>query len=101
MPTRSSPPWLLVPLTQTEIRARDDRWRVSVARIRTGVVAGRMRRGSGNAHTCAWSLFRTREQYDACAARDSLRFVDPLMFVQVRKEFHDAFDRHQPTDAPL
>lgn len=97
---RPQTPFLLTPQTRTEIRAHDDRWRVCIARVGAGLVTGRMRRGSGNVHTDGWSLFRTREQFDACAARDPLRFADPLMFLQVTKEFGHAFDRHQNADAP-
>ncbi|MDP1533370.1 MAG: hypothetical protein Q8N44_04035 [Rubrivivax sp.] len=100
MPARlPQAPFLLTPHTRTEIRARDDHWRVCIASVGTGLVTGRMRSGSGNAHTDGWSLFRTREQFDACAARDPLRFSDPLMFLQVTKEFDHAFDRHQSAGA--
>lgn len=86
-------------LLQTEVRARDDRWRLCVASVGGGVVTGRRRRGNGNAHSDAWSLFQTREQYDACAASDPLRFEDPLMFARMNQEIHHAFDQQRQTDA--
>lgn len=97
MPTRRTlVPFLLTPATRKEIRAHDGRWHLCVARVDSGVVTGRMRLGDGNAHTDVWTLFQTREQYDACAASDPLRFADPLMLVQEKQEFQHAFDqRHQ------
>ena len=97
MPSRRhQAPILLTPAPPTEIRSRDHRWRVCIAAVSSGVVAGRMWRGDCNAHTDAWSLFQTREQFEACMAHDPLRFADPLMYLQANKEFEHAFDqRHQ------
>ena len=97
MPTRRPlVPFLLTPAIRNEIRTRDDRWRLSITGVDTGVVTGRMRLGGGNAHTDVWSLFHNREQYEAFAANDPLRFAEPLMLVQAKKEFHHAFDqRHE------
>jgi hypothetical protein len=100
MPSRRhQAPFLLTPAATTEIRSHEDRWRVCIAAVSSGVVAGRMRRGDCNAHTDAWSLFQTAEQFDTCMAHDPLRFADPLMYLQVNKEFQHAFDQRDQSDA--
>lgn len=72
-------------------RDRRDGCQVRLIKVRSGVVAGRTTRQP--THTEWWTLFRSREQFDACAADDPLRFRDPLLFKQIKAQLDDVFDR--------
>ena len=66
--------------------------RLRLVAMPSAVAASRTRRVHGNAHAQSWTLFATREQFDAFLATDPLRFEDPVRFAQLRKEFAHAFD---------
>lgn len=66
--------------------------RVNLVSVSSGVAAGRTRQVQGNAHAESWSLFATREQFDACLTTDPLRFEAPVLFTQLRREFDHVFD---------
>lgn len=86
------------PHPRTNVRGRDEFWRVSLVKVTSGVAAGRTRRGRGNATTEWWALFMSREQIDACSTADPLRFSDPLLFAQIKKELDHVFDRSDSCD---
>ena len=97
MSGRACPPFLLAPQVRSELRTRDDRWRVSVSRVGTGVVTGRMERRAGNVHADAWLLFRSRTEFESALAQDPLRFAEPLMTLQLQQEFDHVIDHaHGP-----
>ena len=60
--------------------------------VQSGVAASRTRRVHGNAHAQSWTLFVTREQFDAFLTSDPLRFEDPVRFARLREEFAHVFD---------
>jgi len=84
---------------QTEVSDRSGRWCMRFARLHAGVVTGTLQRGSGNASTQSWRLFKTRDEFRACAEQDQMRFLDPLAHIQAMAEFDHAFDRPAPSDA--
>jgi hypothetical protein len=77
---------------RTAARDLDDPWRTSLVRVGAGVAAGSAKRGNGNARSESWTMFMTREQFDACCAEDPLRFTDPLLFAQFKTEFEHVFN---------
>jgi len=98
MHATTSAPFLLAPAHRPDLSDGAQAWRVTFARVSSGVVAGRMQRHGRNGHTDRWALFQTREQFAACAARDPLRFSEPLMFVRMKKEFDHAYDQQPGPD---
>jgi hypothetical protein len=72
-------------------RDRPDRCQVRLVKVRTGVATGRTTRHP--THSEWWTLFRSRDQFDACAADDPMRFRDPLLFTQIKAQLDDVFDR--------
>ncbi len=66
--------------------------RTSLVRVDAGVVAGSARRGNGNARSESWTMFMTKEQFDACFVDDPLRFTEPLLFAQFKTEFEHVFN---------
>lgn len=60
--------------------------------VASGVAAGRMQRLQGDTLAQWWTLFVSREQVDACLTQDPLRFENPVLFEQIRREFDHAFD---------
>jgi len=82
---------------ETEVSDRSGRWCMRFARLHAGVVTGTLQRGSGNASTQLWRLFRTRDEFRACAEQDQLRFVDPLAYTQAMAAFGHALDRPAPS----
>lgn len=82
-----------LPGTRALSRGGSACWRIRLVRVPSGVAAGRNQRVKGNAHDECWTLYSTREQFDACAMVDPLRFTDPLLFAQIKREFDDAIDR--------
>jgi hypothetical protein len=75
-------------------------WRIKLVRVPSGVAAGSNLRLRGNATTECWTLFSSREEFHACSSSDPLRFSDPLLFDQLRREIDHAFDRPDPSDVP-
>jgi hypothetical protein len=72
-------------------RDRSHRHQVRLVKVRSGVAAGRTTRHP--THTEWWTLFTTRDQFDACVADDPMRFRDPLLFTQIKAQLDDLFDR--------
>lgn len=66
---------------------------VHLLSIPSGVAAGRTRAGRGNSRTEWWTLFGTREQFDACLDTDPLRFAAPLLHAQLKREFDHVIQR--------
>lgn len=75
-----------------QILARDGRLRISLARLASGVAAGRTLCGRGNARTQWWTLIATREMFAASSAHDPLRFANPMAFVHLQTEFSHVVD---------
>jgi hypothetical protein len=86
-------PFAILRQTRPTAPARDlsHRCQVRLVKVRSGVAAGRTTRHP--THTEWWTLFRTRDQFDACAADDPTRFRDPLLFTQIKAQLDDLFDR--------
>ena len=91
--TRNTDPMSTSPAKPADARDSNDHWQVSLVTVPSGVAAGRTRRVHGNAHTESWALFATREQFDACAETDPLRFADPGLFAKIKREFDHVFDQ--------
>ena len=71
-------------------------WNISLVQVPSGVAEGRRQSLKGNAYTESWTLFLSRERFEACAVSDPIRFSDPLRFAQLRREFDHVFNQ---TDA--
>ena len=76
----------------------NEHWRIQLVNVPSGVAAGRTAHSHGNTHTESWALFVTREQFDACVETDPLRFADPLLFEQIKREFNHVFDQPNSND---
>lgn len=72
-------------------RERPHRGQIRLVKVRSGVAAGHTTRHPTDAEW--WTLFRTRDQFDACTADDPMRFRDPLLFTQIKAQLDDLFDR--------
>lgn len=68
-------------------------WKISVVQVPSGVAEGRSRSLTGNATMELWTLFVSRERFEACALSDPMRFSDPLRFAQLRREFEHVFSQ--------
>ena len=75
-----------------EVVAHDGRVRISLAKVSSGIAEGRTLGGPGNTRTQWWSLFDSREMFDACVAHDQLRFANPIVFMQLKTEFTHVID---------
>jgi len=86
-------PFAILRTTRPTAHPRDQshRCQVRLVKVRSGVAAGRTTRHP--THTEWWTLFRSREQFETCAADDALRFRDPLLFTQIKAQLDDVFDR--------
>ena len=84
------------PRKRFDIEDGSDICRVRLVNVSSGVAAGRTRRMQGNAYLEYWALFMSREQFNDCATADPLRFSDPLLFAQIKREFNDVFDQSHP-----
>lgn len=98
MQPTSPAPFLLAPPQRPGLCDGAQTWRVTFSRVPCGVVAGRMQRFGATGHTDRWALFHSREQFATCATHDPLRFAEPLLFVQMTKEFDHAYDQQPGLD---
>jgi hypothetical protein len=92
MPRRTLIPLVPDPERCTQIVARDGRLRIGLVRLGSGVAEGRTLAGRGNARTQWWTVFPTRQTFEACAAHDPLRFSNPIAFLQLQTEFSHVVD---------
>ena len=92
MPHRSTAVSLHSPQANDSAPDRPDGCQIILVKVRSGVAAGSTRRGGGIVLAEWWTLFETREQFDACAADDPLRFTDPLLYGQIKAEFDHVFN---------
>lgn len=97
--TPASP--LLAPAQRATLCDGSHAWSLTFTRVPRGVVTGRRHRHGATAHTDRWALFQTRDQFAQCAARDPLRFADPLMFVRMKTEFDHAYEQAPSTQPGL
>lgn len=67
--------------------------RLHLVAVPSGMATGRRRRVRGNVLAEWWTIFVTREQVEVCLTADPLRFEDPVLFAQIRREFDRVFDR--------
>lgn len=64
---------------------------VELVGVSSGVAAGRKLRVKANARAEWWTMLTTLDQFDACISAGALRFEDPILFAQVRREFEHVF----------
>lgn len=69
---------------------------ISLVGISTGVAVGRRLQVKHNANVESWTLFTTLDQFDTCLTTGSLRFEDPVLFAQVKREFEHVFTHAGP-----
>lgn len=82
---------------QTEVSDRSGRWCMRFTRLHAGVATGTLQRSGCNASTQCWRLFRTRDEFRACAELDPLRFDDPLAYTKAMAAFDHVVDRLDPS----
>lgn len=59
--------------------------------VSSGVAAGRKLQVRHNARVEWWTMLTTLDQFDACLTAGPLRFQDPILFAQFRREFEHVF----------
>jgi hypothetical protein len=79
----------------TAAKERPERCRIHIVPVKSGVAEGRTRQRGDTVRTECWTLFTSREEFDACAADDPLRFKDPLQFGRIKTEADDVFERRR------
>ena len=77
---------------------RADARKVALVGVSSGIAAGRRLHVKGNAQVEWWTLFTSLDQFDTCLTTDPLRFGDPILFAQVRREFEHVFNHARPPD---
>lgn len=72
--------------------------RLTLIGVTSGVAAGRVMPRKGNAQVEWWTMFTTLDQFDTCLTSGLLRFGDPILFAQLRREFEHVLDRSNSPD---
>lgn len=63
-----------------------------------GIAAGYQLQIKGNAQVEWWTMFTTLDQLDTCLTTGPLRFENPILFAQFRRDLEDVCCQHPPLD---